>query len=430
MKTNSHSSEANKEVKSMNFHEVKAFPKEVSSRATDRERNPDLVCFSHLRWDFVYQRPQHLLSRAARERRVFIIEEPIFDNGSMRLDVSERKDGVHVVVPYLPEGLSSEVAIQAVLRKMIDRLFSEHAINDFVLWYYTPMALGFTQHLKPLATVYDCMDELSAFKGAPASLKKREEQLFDRADLVFTGGQSLYEAKRNQHPAVYAFPSSIDCAHFGQARTLTAEPGDQKDISHPRLGFFGVIDERFDFELLDNVAQARPEWQLVMIGPVVKIDPKTLPLHKNIHYLGGKSYKELPSYLAGWDVALLLFARNEATRFISPTKTPEYLAAGKPVVSTSIRDVVRPYADRGLVKIADTEKEFIAAVDEILAGVDDRTEWLSRVDEFLSGMSWDETWSRMSQLIEDVASSRMSVSSAPIQPAGTKAVAARAAGAS
>lgn len=387
------------------------------------QTNPDLVCFSHLRWDFVYQRPQHLLSRAARDQRVFFFEEPIFDNGSMRLDVSEREDGVNVVVPYLPEGLSSEVATQAVLRKMVDRLFSEQGIDNFILWYYTPMALEFSQHLKPLATVYDCMDELSAFKGASPRLRLREQQLFEKADLVFTGGQTLYAAKRNQHRSVHAFPSSIDRKHFGKARTLSTEPAEQKSIPHPRLGFFGVIDERFDIELLDKVAQARPQWRFVMVGPTVKIDPATLPRHENIHYLGGKTYAELPSYLAGWDVALLLFARNESTRFISPTKTPEYLAAGKPVVSTSIRDVVRPYGELGLVSIADTDHDFLKAVEKIFAAEEgERLAWLSRVDDFLSGMSWDETWSRMSRHINEVLTTRASLRpAAPVQAARMKA---------
>jgi UDP-galactopyranose mutase len=386
---------------------------------------PDLVCFSHLRWDFVYQRPQHLLSRAARTRRVFVVEEPIFDNGSMRLDVSEREDGVRVVVPYLPEGPSSEVATQAVLKELVDRLFSQHSINNFILWYYTPMALAFTQHLKPLATIYDCMDELSAFKGAPSSLHIREQQLFDICDLVFTGGQSLYEAKRSRHKSVHAFPSSIDRAHFQQARTITSVPGDQRNIPHPRLGFFGVIDERLDIELLDSMARVRPGWQFVMIGPVVKIDPATLPRRENIHYLGAKGYQELPAYLSSWDVALLLFARNEATQFISPTKTPEYLAAGKPVVSTSIRDVQRPYGELRLVKIADTSDEFIQAVEEILgAGDSQRSEWLKRVDEFLSGMSWDETWADMSRLIENVIEAGKTSLPRALPSVNTKAAAA------
>jgi UDP-galactopyranose mutase len=389
---------------------------------------PDLVCLSHLRWDFVYQRPQHLLSRFAGERRVFFFEEPIFGDGPMHLDISQRECGVHVVVPHLPKELRSEEALDSVLKEMIDRLFAEHEIEAHLLWYYTPMACAWTRHLKPLATVYDCMDELSAFKGAPPILKDREEELFKRADLVFTGGQSLYEAKRHQHPNVYAFPSSIDSAHFAQARSIAVDPPDQADIPRPRLGFFGVIDERMDLELLRAMAEARPDWQLVIIGPVVKIDPNELPALSNIHYLGGKSYAELPAYLAGWDVALLPFARNESTRFISPTKTPEYLAAGCPVVSTSIRDVVRPYGQMGLVHIADTPEEFVAAAETAMTG--NAAERLREVDAFLSQTSWDRTWKRMTELIEDVITVRRADLAARVQPAVIKSAALASASAS
>jgi UDP-galactopyranose mutase len=363
------------------------------------QKQSDLVCFSHLRWDFVYQRPQHLLSRCAQERRVFFIEEPIFGNGSMRLDVQEREGGVRVVVPHLPEGLRSEIATTAVLKEMIRRLFSEQGIHEYVFWYYTPMALSFTRHFSPIATIYDCMDELSAFKGAHSKLADFEQELFKRADLVFTGGRSLYEAKRNAHPAVHLFPSSIDVLHFGRARSITTDPPDQADIPKPRLGFFGVIDERFDIELLKAVAKKRPDWHFVMIGPVVKIHPKTLPKNPNIHYLGGKKYEELPGYLAGWDLALLLFARNESTRFISPTKTPEYLAAGKPVISTSIRDVVRPYGEMNLVRIADSSTEFIRAAEDLMGESEYNSAWLKQVDDFLADISWDKTWAQMSHLI-------------------------------
>jgi UDP-galactopyranose mutase len=284
------------------------------SGAHTEERQPDLVCLSHLRWDFVYQRPQHLLSRFACERRVFFVEEPIYTDGPMRLDVSERECGVRVVVPHLPQDLAGKEELDGVLRTMIDLLFTEQEIDSHLLWYYTPMACSWTSHLNPRAVVYDCMDELSAFKGASPVLKEREAELFKRADLVFTGGQSLYEAKRTQHQNVYAFPSSIDAPHFAQARSIKTDPADQADIPRPRLGFFGVIDERMDLELLERVAEARPEWQLVIIGPVVKIDPESLPRRSNIHYLGGKSYTELPAYLSGWDVALLPFARSSRLR--------------------------------------------------------------------------------------------------------------------
>lgn len=365
----------------------------------------DLVCFSHLRWDFVYQRPQHLMTRSARDRRVFFVEEPIFGNGSMRLDVREADGGVNVVVPHLPNGLSSEIAITAVMKEMTRQLFLDHAINEYVFWYYTPMALRFTDHFNPIASVYDCMDELSAFKGAHSQLPLLEKELFQLVDLVFTGGQTLYEAKCSQHRSVHAFPSSIDASHFRKARTAVNDPDDQARIPHPRLGFFGVIDERFDIALLDAVAAQRPDWHFVVIGPVVKIDPESLPRHANIHYLGPKKYEELPYYLAGWDIALLLFARNESTRFISPTKTPEYLAAGKPVISTSIRDVVRPYGEMKLVEIADEPDELIRAAEKLLAGAPD-SDWLMRVDGFLEHISWDKTWNKMSALIGEVVKRR------------------------
>jgi UDP-galactopyranose mutase len=369
---------------------------------------PDLVCLSHLRWDFVYQRPQHLLSRFANGRRVFFVEEPVItDEAEARLDVSRREGGLHVVVPHVPGELAGEETLGAVQKALLDRLFAEHAIGEHVLWYYTPMAIPWSRHLKPLATVYDCMDELSAFKGAPRAMRDAERELFTRADLVFTGGQSLYESKRDQHPNCYCFPSSIDVTHFAQARCVSGDPEDQASIPHPRVGYFGVIDERLDIELLGRVAELRPDWHLVMVGPVVKIDPADLPRRENIHYLGGKQYRDLPKYVAGWDVAMMPFARNDSTRFISPTKTPEYLAAGRPVVSTSIRDVVRPYGEMNLVHIADTPEEFVAAVEAALH--EDASERIREADAFLSQTSWDRTWGRMAELIEDAVNARRAV---------------------
>ncbi len=360
---------------------------------------PDLVCYSHLRWNFVFQRPQHLMTRFTRHLRVFFVEEPYWDaapDGAW-LEVQTPRPNLWVVVPHLPDNLDRDEQ-ERTIGGLLTSFYAENRIERFIGWYYTPMALGFSSHLEPLVTVYDCMDELSAFRGAPPLLLDRETELFGKADLVFTGGQSLYEAKRERHASVYAFPSSIEGAHFAQARQAQPDPDDQAAIPHPRMGFYGVLDERFDIELLRGLAAARPDWHLVMIGPVVKIHPDELPRAANIHYLGMKSYDELPRYLAGWDVALLLFALNESTRFISPTKTPEYLAAGKPVVSTPIRDVVRPYGDAGLVHIAASAPEFEAAATQALAQADD-AQWLSQVDAFLQQNSWDITWTKMARLI-------------------------------
>jgi glycosyltransferase involved in cell wall biosynthesis len=360
--------------------------------------NYDLICLSHLRWDFVYQRPQHLLSRFAKSGRVFFFEEPIFSDKPSRLEISRREDNLTVVVPHISDFDREVFQDVETQRELLDQLIAQENIKDFVLWFYTPMALDFADHLKPLATVFDCMDELSAFKFAPPELLENERRLLEKADLVFTGGQSLYEAKKGKHPQVFAFPSSIDTAHFNQAREVSAEPPEQQNIPHPRIGYCGVIDERIDLELLANTAELRPDWQFIMIGPVVKISENDLPRRENIHYLGGKDYKDLPKFMAGWDVAMMPFALNESTRYISPTKTPEYLAAGLPVISTAIRDVVRPYHEKGLVYIVGSSEDFSSAVTKALQ--EHSTAKVSKADEFLADNSWDKTWAEMKRLID------------------------------
>jgi len=359
----------------------------------------DLVCFSHLRWGFVFQRPNHLLSRFSKHQRVFFIEEPIFYDGEDKLQIENYNENLFVVTPHM-KNKPSEQHVAKQQKKFIDNLFTNMNIEKYFAWYYTPMALPFTSHLKPQLVVYDCMDELSAFKFAPPQLTILEKQLFKKANVVFTGGQSIYESKKNAHHNIYAFPSSIDKHHFGKARKIKEDPDDQKHIPHPRFGFFGVIDERFDIDLIDSVAKAKPDWHFVLLGPIVKIDPASLPKYHNIHYLGGKKYDELPNYIAGWDIAMVAFAMNESTRFISPTKTPEYLAAGKPVISTPIRDVVRPYGDNKLVHIVDNAQEFIEAGEEELSKKR-KSSWLKKVDDFLLYNSWDRTWGQMVRHIED-----------------------------
>jgi UDP-galactopyranose mutase len=363
----------------------------------------DLICFSHLRWNFVYQRPQHLISRAAATRRVFFFEEPLICKGSPTLAVKKSKEGLLVAVPHIPQSiLDDEKSKINVMRDMLDELMSTYDINTYLSWYYTPLARKFSKHLKPIVNIYDCMDELSSFKNASKDLIAWERELFSHADIVFTGGQSLYEFKKDFHPNVYAFPSSVDVKHFSKGRLSQPDPDDQAAIAHPRLGYVGVIDERLDIDLIDKVATLRPDWQIVMVGPVVKIDPASLPKHPNIHYLGSKKYEQLPSYLAGWDIAFMPFAHNEATRYISPTKTPEYLAAGRRVISTSIRDVVYPYGESGLVAIADDASAFIEKAEKILADSAHYNTWLARVDSLLSGQSWNQTFHMMWQYIDQI----------------------------
>ena len=366
---------------------------------------PDLLCFSHLRWDFVYQRPQHLMSRLNKRFRVFFIEEPLFHQQKDSFKLMETEEGVMVVTPMLNE---KDIGVTSVLNRqkiLITQLLNRQNIQKFIAWYYTPMALKISSHLNPEVVVYDCMDELSAFKFAPAELKLMEAELFKKAQVVFTGGHSLYEAKKNLHANIFAFPSSIEKQHFEQARKMLAIPADQVGIKGIKIGFYGVIDERFNIKMIEAVADSRPEWQLILVGPVVKIDPADLPRSANIHYLGGKTYRELPLYLSGWDIAMIPFEKNDSTKFISPTKTPEYLAAGKPVISTSITDVVTPYANNGLVYIADTAAEFIQAVEtELNKTPDEYDAWLQQVDNFLQYVSWDNCVVQMLKPIDDCLS--------------------------
>lgn len=349
-----------------------------------------LLCFSHLRWDFVFQRPQHLLTRLAQRFSVVVWEEAeVGSVATPSLRIQTRPGSIRVVTPQLPRGLDDEASRTTLTRLLDGFLAGEPPVS--VRWYYTPMMLAFSRTLSAACTVYDCMDELSAFRFAPPRLLQLEDELLAVADLVFTGGWSLYEAKRSRHASVHAFPSSVDVAHFSTARV---ERGDGADA--PRLGFFGVIDERMDLALLATLADARPDWTIEVVGPVVKIDPADLPRRANLHYPGARSYEALPATIARWDVALMPFAINEATRFISPTKTPEYLAAGRPVVSTPIADVVRHYGDMEAVRIATGGADFVAACDAALrlARGSDRG-WRDAADALLAATSWDDTAAAM-----------------------------------
>lgn len=365
-----------------------------NSKSTADDRT--LICFSHLRWDFVFQRPQHLMTQMARQKNAVVFwEEPLEIGAGETPRLEVRRDatsGVSITTPHLPEGLDVEEA-NAALTQLLDTML--HGVQgQLVLWYYTPMMLPFSRHLQAACVVYDCMDELANFRFAPPELLPLESELLVRADLVFTGGYSLYEAKRDRHAGIYPFPSSVERGHFAQARQAMNEPSDQAEIPGPRLGFYGVIDERMDLALLEAVADARPEWSLIMVGPVVKIDENELPRRPNIHYLGNKDYADLPSYLSGWDVALMPFAINESTRFISPTKTPEYLAAGRPVVSTPIVDVVRHYGELAAVAVATTADEFVAACDNAVT-LPREGSWLDAADRVLATMDWEQTAGQM-----------------------------------
>ncbi len=359
-----------------------------------------IVVFSHLRWNFVYQRPQHVISRLALRWPVFFIEEPVRSNiATAQWDRREAAPNVTVLVPLIPEAQFTPGWCGMAMHQLIQSLALTESLLDRIVWTYTPAAVDLLDSLRPSFLVYDCMDELSAFLHAPQELCDQEQRLLDRADVVFTGGPSLFRAKRYRHREVYCFPSSVDVDHFRNGVRDLPEAPDQAQLARPRLGYFGVIDERMDLDLLAQMADRRPNWQLIMVGPIVKIDPKALPQRPNIHYLGGKEYRELPAYIKGWDVCLMPFAMNEATKFISPTKVLEYMAADKPIVSTPITDVVEPYGE--IVRIGRWPEQFIQECDEALAML--AGDWKTRQEaarRVLRATSWDQTAEAMATLVE------------------------------
>ena len=362
-----------------------------------RAARAPLIVFSHLRWGFVFQRPQHLMTRLAQHFDVYFVEEPVFADAEPALMSATHQNGVEVLTPRTKEFASGFHDSQLnAMKPLIADFVASRGLQEPLVWLYTPMALPLVADLEPRAVIYDCMDDLASFKSAPSELVAREEALMELADVVLTGGPSLYEARLGLHPNLHCLPSAVDAAHFAPGNldgddveaAVAAEL--HRGMAHPRLGFFGVIDERLDLELVEALADQRPDWQIVMAGPVVKIDPASLPQRPNIRWIGMQRYEALPHLMSHWDVCLLPFALNEATRFISPTKTLEYLAGGKPVVSTPIRDVVSLYGSA--VRIGEDAREFVAAVEEILGEhAPERARRRARGQALVDACTWDGT---------------------------------------
>jgi glycosyltransferase involved in cell wall biosynthesis len=358
---------------------------------------PVLLVFSHLRWGFVYQRPQHLLSRLAGRWRVLFVEEPVQAEGAARLAVSEVSPELTVLTPHTPVAAPGFHDNQiAVLQQLLQDHVDAQGLHVDVAWLYTPMALPLAHALHADCLVYDCMDELSAFRGAPLQLRQRESALMQQAALVLTGGPSLFEARKHQHTNIHCFRSAVDAEHFAPANLVHGSAEEaraqalQSHLPRPRLGFFGVVDERMDLDLIATLAQCHPEWSLVMVGPVVKIDPASLPRQPNIHWLGMQPYEQLPWLLAGWDLALMPFALNESTRFISPTKTLEYMAGQLPVVSTPIHDVLALYTPE--VVVAPAGDAFVQACEAMLAeGTTARRARQAGMARLVAQNSWNDT---------------------------------------
>lgn len=367
-----------------------------------------LIVFSHLRWNFVFQRPQHLLTRLSKYYKIVFVEEPV-NTGSVFIEATQADNNITVVVPHTVEdGWGFNDKQIAVIGPMVKGWVEEHVdITDgYGIWFYTPQAYPLKHAFGPDFVIFDVMDELSMFAHAPAELKAREKELLETADLVIAGGPSLARAKQAVRPDTLSLPSCVDANHYSPERAAQLEAENhvedqlEHDIPHPRIGFFGVIDERLDIDLVAAIADANPRWHVVMVGPVVKIDPATLPQRDNIHYLGSQPYSLLPQIVQGWDVCMMPFALNDATKFISPTKTLEYMAAEKPIVSTAIHDVIELYGS--VVRVGYDYGQFIKHIEDFL--VEEPVQAAQRIVEgkdLVAHYSWDETAERVHDAIEN-----------------------------
>jgi glycosyltransferase involved in cell wall biosynthesis len=379
-----------------------------------------IIVHSHLRWDFVWQRPQQLLSRFAQRSHVLFVEEPIYldDVGDTRLDLSTPMARVHRAVPMLPADLRGEYdASIAVTRELLrHQLAADGALGGLfarpIQWFYTPMpAPAMIGAFGERAVVYDCMDELSKFRFAPAALVDRERYLMAQSDVVFAGGYKLSQSKAKYHQNVHFFGCGVDVAHFATARSADVEvPREIASLKRPVIGYYGVIDERIDYDLLRALASSLTDAELVMVGPVVKVDPAELPHAENIHWLGQRQYAELPAHVKGFDVCLMPFALNEATEYINPTKTLEYMAAGKPIVSTAVSDVVHNFTP--VVAVADSYEEFVSAVRAAIESPS--AEMIARGLEQARANSWESIVARMERIIRDAMRTRESRTERPL----------------
>jgi protoporphyrinogen oxidase/glycosyltransferase involved in cell wall biosynthesis len=362
-----------------------------------------LIVFSHQRWDLLFQRPQHVLTRLARRWRVLFVEEPTFDAGNPRATLRSPQNGITVMTPHTPltaPGFHDDQI--PLLSKLVGQAIARERIDDYGAWLCTPMALPLLQKLDPRVIVYDCADDLAALHMAPRQLSQRESALLRVANVVFCGGPGLYDARNERHRNVHVFPSSVDSAHFARATDSTITHAEIRSLARPRLGYCGVVDEHIDVDLLARVAHARPEWELCVVGPVTRLDAAALPHAPNLHYFGARTYDELPAFIAGWDVALLPFARDEPTRSVSATNALEYMAAQRPIVSTPITDVERLYGD--VVRFGDSPEAFIACVEDALVEPDAlRAARLTRMARIVAATSWDDTALAMSRLVEAAA---------------------------
>ena len=374
-----------------------------------------IIVHSHLSWDWVWQRPQQFHSRLSKTHPILFVEGPIVSDQVTTSGVTLREisDYPNIVVlqMVMPAARWADGAwVDAERRRLVHSVLEGPLGRTFenpVQWFYDPMAVtSFLGHMDEAAVVYDCMDELSKFKGAPPELVRRERELLNAADVVFAGGPKMARAKSRYHSNCYSYGCGVDIKHFGKARhAATQVPDDVAQFAGPVLGYIGVVDERVDYDLLAKLADHNADWTVAIVGPVAKVDSADFPKRDNLRFLGGRDYAELPRYAKAFDLCLMPFAKNEATEFINPTKALEYMATGTPIVSTDVEDVVLQFS--AVVKVAATHEEFVAHCEMSLAQPNARR--IAAGMKMARNNSWESIVAHLEKHVEDVLESTETV---------------------
>ncbi|HSU55816.1 MAG TPA: glycosyltransferase [Candidatus Dormibacteraeota bacterium] len=341
--------------------------KQSSNRQNGASHDYPIIVHSHLCWDWVWQRPQQFVSRLSKRHKILFVEtvapDPALVVPAARFRQVEKYPNTTILTVQFPAWRWGDGAYVDSERRRIVQQFVAGPGSEFenpVQWFYDPMAVpAFAGQMGERLTVYDCMDELSRFRCAPPEMSVREAKLLALADVVFTGGRKLWESKRRHHENCHFYGCGVDVAHFGKAlKPETPIATQLESLSKPVLGYFGVVDERLDYDLIARLADANPEWSVAIVGPVLKVEEASLPRRANLHWLGGQPYADLPSFCKGFNICLMPFALNEATEFINPTKALEYMATGRPIISSAVPDVVANFGE--VVHVADDVEEFIS----------------------------------------------------------------------
>ncbi len=360
-----------------------------------------IVCFSDISWNVKFQRPHQLFSQAKRINIIIFIEKPLLQrSGKPNHFISRVSDNILILTPVITDE-DPESTIHETVEQLLTEKLKSHNTTEYICWYYSPKAINYSQKLTPKLIIFDCMDECCGYEGADTEVNESEKKLLEVTDLVFTGGRSLCNAKKLLHKNVHLFPDSIDYERFN-GNTKQAK---KNIIKKPaaKIGYFGVIDERLDLNLLDKIAANKPKWKFEIAGPIVENMHGKLPERKNITFTGDIRDEEIPSIIGEWDAAILPYSKNNSTENTAPSRLLVYFAANKNIVSTSINDIVHYFGENGMVRIADEPDDFVKALEAAIK-YKPEAEWQKKVDSIIRKTTWEKTWNGMSKKINKLLS--------------------------